>query len=448
MESITEFINTVNGLLWGRPMLILLVGVGAYLTIGLKFMPWRKIVYAFGQLFKGRDGIGEGEISPFQALMTAMSATIGTGNIIGVAAAILIGGPGAVFWMWVTALVGMATKYGEAVLAVKYRETDALGNHVGGPMYYIKNGLGSNWTWLGFLFAIFGTIAAFGIGNMFQSNAVAGALNSKFSIDPWISGGIIALLAGSVIIGGIRRLGAVAGKLVPLMAILYITGSLIIIIANIGEVPAALSLIVKSAFSLESAAGGAAGASIIVVIQAGVARGVFSNEAGLGSAPIAHAAAKTNNPVRQGIIGMLGTFIDTIVVCSMTAIVIIMSGLWQTETDKTALSSQAYGQSLPFAEYIIIFGIVVFAFTTILGWSFYGERCAEFLFGEWVIKPYRVLWIIAAFFGATRDFDFIILVADTMNAFMAIPNLIALALLSPVVFKITREYFSDTQGGS
>ena len=443
MESITAFINTVNGLVWGRPMLILLVGVGAYLTIGLRFMPWRKISYAFRQLLKGRDGIGEGEISPFQALMTAMSATIGTGNIIGVAAAILIGGPGAVFWMWVTAFVGMATKYGEAVLAVKYRETDALGNHVGGPMYYIKNGLGSNWTWLGFLFAVFGTIAAFGIGNMFQSNAVAGALSSKFAISPWISGGVIALLAGAVIIGGIKRLGAVAGKLVPLMAILYIIGSLIIIIAHIGEVPAALALIVKSAFSLESAAGGAAGASIIVVIQAGVARGVFSNEAGLGSAPIAHAAAKTNNPVRQGIIGMLGTFIDTIIVCSMTAIVIIISGLWQTETDKTALSSLAYGQSLPFAEYIIIFGIVIFAFTTILGWSFYGEKCAEFLFGEWVITPYRVLWILAAFFGATREFDFIILIADTMNAFMAIPNLIALALLSPVVFKITREYFSD-----
>jgi len=347
--------------------------------------------------------------------------------------------------MWVTALVGMATKYGEAVLAVKYRETDALGNHVGGPMYYIKNGLGSNWTWLGVLFAIFGTIAAFGIGNIFQANAVAGALQSKFAIDPWISGAVIAVLAGAVIIGGIKRLGKVAGKLVPIMAILYIAGSLIIIIINIGEVPAALALIVKSAFSLESAAGGAAGASIILVIQAGVARGVFSNEAGLGSAPIAHAAARTNNPVRQGIIGMLGTFIDTIIVCSMTAIVIITSGLWQTETDKTALSSLAYGQSLPFAEYIIIFGIVIFAFTTILGWSLYGERCAEFLFGEWVITPYRILWIIAVFIGAggAWEFDFIILMADTMNAFIAIPNLIALALLSPVIFKVTREYFSD-----
>ena len=443
MESLNTIISEINGIVWGRPMLILLVGVGIYLTIGLKFMPWRKIGYAFTKLFKGREGVGDGEITPFQALMTALSATIGTGNIIGVAAAILIGGPGAVFWMWVTALVGMATKYGEAVLAVKYRETDALGNHVGGPMYYIKNGLGSNWIWLGFLFAIFGTVAAFGIGNMFQSNAVAGALHKHFAIDHWISGGVIALLAGAVIIGGIKRLGAVAGKLVPFMAIIYIIGSLVIIVANIGEVPAALALIVKSAFSLESAAGGAAGASIIVIIQAGVARGVFSNEAGLGSAPIAHAAAKTNDPVRQGVIGMLGTFIDTIIVCSMTAVVIIISGLWQTETDKTALSSSAYGHLLPFAEYVIVFGIVIFAFTTILGWSLYGERCAEFLFGERIIKPYRILWVFAAFFGATREFDFIILVADTMNAFMAIPNLIALALLSPIVFKVTKDYFSD-----
>ncbi|MEM7304663.1 MAG: sodium:alanine symporter family protein [Pseudomonadota bacterium] len=440
METITNIISTVNSIVWGKPMLILILGVGLYLLVGLRFMPWKKLGFASRELIKGRKSEGEGEITPFQALMTALSATVGTGNIIGVAAAILIGGPGAVFWMWMTALVGMATKYGEAVLAVKYREVDKLGNHVGGPMYYIKNGLGSSWNWLAILFAVFGTVAAFGIGNMFQSNAVAGALSNKFDINPMISGLVMAILAALVIIGGIKRLGAVAGKLVPIMIVLYIAGALLIVLAHISEVPAALALIIKSAFTIDSAAGGAAG-SIIVVISAGVARGVFSNEAGLGSAPIAHAAAQNNSPVRQGVIGMLGVFIDTILVCTLTALVIVISGLWQIETDKTALSFLAFGQELQHAEFIVIFGIVIFAYTTVLGWSFYGERCAEFLFGERIITPYRVLWIISIFFGATRDFDFIILLADTMNALMAIPNLIALALLSPVVFQISKDFF-------
>ena len=440
METITSIISSLNSIVWGKPMLILILGVGLYLLLGLRFMPWKKLSYASKELVKGRRSEGEGDITPFQALMTAMSATVGTGNIIGVAAAILIGGPGAVFWMWITALVGMATKYGEAVLAVKYREVDNLGNHVGGPMYYIKNGLGAKWNWLAILFAIFGTVAAFGIGNMFQSNAVSGALSSKFDINPMISGLVMAILAAMVIIGGIKRLGAVAGKLVPLMIFLYVAGALIIILVHISEVPAALALIVKSAFTIDSAAGGAAG-SIIVVISAGVARGVFSNEAGLGSAPIAHAAAQNNSPVRQGVIAMLGVFIDTIIVCTLTALVIVLSGLWQVETDKTALSFLAFGQELPHAEYIVIFGIIIFAYTTVLGWSLYGERCAEFLFGEKIITPYRILWIIAIFFGATSDFDFIILLADTMNALMAIPNLIALALLGPVVFQISKDFF-------
>ena len=440
MESITSLISSLNSIVWGKPMLILILGVGLYLLLGLRFMPWKKLGYASRQLIKGTRGEGEGEITPFQALMTALSATVGTGNIIGVAAAILIGGPGAIFWMWMTALVGMATKYGEAVLAVKYREVDHLGNHVGGPMYYIKNGLGPKWNWLAIMFAIFGTVAAFGIGNMFQSNAVSGALSSKFDINPMISGVVMAILAAMVIIGGIKRLGAVAGKLVPIMIILYILGALFIIFTHITEVPTALALIVKSAFTMDSAAGGAAG-SIIIVISAGVARGVFSNEAGLGSAPIAHAAAKSNSPVRQGTIAMLGVFIDTIIVCTLTALVIVLSGLWQVETDKTALSYLAFGHKLQHADYIVIFGIVIFAFTTVLGWSFYGERCAEFLFGEKIITPYRILWVIAIFFGATRDFDFIILLADTMNALMAIPNLIALALLGPVVFQISKDFF-------
>jgi AGCS family alanine or glycine:cation symporter len=443
MEALTSLLNTLSSFIWGPFTLVLVLGVGAYLTIGLKFIPWRKTIpYAFSLLFQGRKSAGKGEISPFQALMTAMSATIGTGNIAGVATAIFIGGPGAIFWMWITALVGMATKYGEAVLAVKYRETDALGKHVGGPMYYIKNGLGSQWRWLAFLFALFGTVAAFGIGNMVQSNSVADALHTNFSIDKKITGAVIAILAGLVILGGIKRIGAVAGKLVPLMAIAYILGSLAIIFNNISEVPAALSLIVDSAFNGSAAAGGFAGAGIMIAIQMGVARGIFSNEAGLGSAPIAHAAAQTDSPVRQGMIAMLGTFIDTIIVCTMTALVIIISGAWTSGKTGASLSTLAYGNSIPFGEYIITFGLVVFAFTTILGWSYYGERCAEYIFGEKIILPYRILWILAAFIGADQKVNLIWILADVMNGFMAIPNLIALALLSPVIFKVTKEYLS------
>ena len=443
MQSLTSLLNSLSAFIWGPFTLALLLGVGVYLTLGLKFIPWRKTLpYAFGLLIKGRRASGKGEISPFQALMTAMSATIGTGNIAGVAAAIFIGGPGAIFWMWITALVGMATKYAEAVLAVKYRQTDELGKYVGGPMYYIKHGLGSHWAWLAFLFALFGALAAFGIGNMVQSNSVADALHSNFSVNTHITGLAIALLAGLVILGGIKRIGAVAGKLVPLMAMAYILGSLFIIITNINQVPDALMVIVDSAFNGSAAAGGFAGAGIMLAIQMGVARGIFSNEAGLGSAPIAHAAAQTDSPVRQGIIGMLGTFIDTIIVCTMTALVIIISGAWTSGETGASLSSLAYGNALPFGEYIITFGLVVFAFTTILGWSYYGERCAEYIFGAKIILPYRILWIIAIFIGASQKVNLIWVLADVMNGFMAIPNLIALALLSPVIFKVTQEYFT------
>ena len=406
-------------------------------------MPWRQLSNAFKHLIVGRSSQGDGDIPPFQALMTAMSATVGTGNIAGVATAIFIGGPGAIFWMWITALFGMATKYAEAVLAVKYRETDDDGRFVGGPMYYIKNGLGTKWHWLGFLFALFGTIAAFGIGNMVQSNSVADALHSNFAVDTNLTGIVIAGLAALVILGGIKRIGTVASKLVPIMAIFYITGSLIIIFANITEVPAALAIIVDSAFNGHAAVGGFTGATIMMAIQFGIARGIFSNEAGLGSAPIAHAAAQTNNPVRQGMVGMLGTFIDTIIICTMTALVIIISGAWTSGETGASLSSLAYASSLPLGEYVITFGLVIFAFTTILGWSYYGERCAEFIFGTKIILPYRLLWIAAVFIGASQKVNLIWILADVMNGFMAIPNLIALALLSPIVFKITKEYFSN-----
>ena len=443
METLNAVLNSLSGFIWGPFTLVLLLGVGIYLSLGLKLMPWRQLSNAFKHLIVGRSSQGDGDIPPFQALMTAMSATVGTGNIAGVATAIFIGGPGAIFWMWITALFGMATKYAEAVLAVKYRETDDDGRFVGGPMYYIKNGLGTKWHWLGFLFALFGTIAAFGIGNMVQSNSVADALHSNFAVDTNLTGIVIAGLAALVILGGIKRIGTVASKLVPIMAIFYITGSLIIIFANITEVPAALAIIVDSAFNGHAAVGGFTGATIMMAIQFGIARGIFSNEAGLGSAPIAHAAAQTNNPVRQGMIGMLGTFIDTIIICTMTALVIIISGAWTSGETGASLSSLAYASSLPLGEYVITFGLVIFAFTTILGWSYYGERCAEFIFGTKIILPYRLLWIAAVFIGASQKVNLIWILADVMNGFMAIPNLIALALLSPIVFKITKEYFSN-----
>ena len=443
METVTAALNTLSSFIWGPVTLVLLLGVGIYLSLGLKLMPWAKIPHAFGLLKQGRKASGDGDIPPFQALMTALSATVGTGNIAGVATAIFIGGPGAIFWMWITALFGMATKYAEALLAVKYRETDQLGKHVGGPMYYIKNGLGQNWQWLAFLFALFGTVAAFGIGNMVQSNSVADALNTNFGVNTQLTGSVIAALAALVILGGIKRIGTVAGKLVPIMAILYIVGSLLIILAELDQVPAALMVIVDSAFNGHAAAGGFAGATVLMAIRFGIARGIFSNEAGLGSAPIAHAAAQTDNPVRQGMIGMLGTFIDTIIICTMTALVIIISGAWTSGETGASLSTLAYGSSMPFGEYIITFGLVIFAFTTILGWSYYGERCAEYIFGTKIILPYRLLWIAAVFIGASQKVNLIWLLADVMNGFMALPNLIALALLSPVVFKISKEYFSQ-----
>ncbi len=442
MEALTSLLNKLSSFIWGPIMLALLLGVGIYLTIGLKLMPWRKIGYGFKLLFSGQADKDQGDISPFQALMTALSATIGTGNIAGVATAIFLGGPGAIFWMWITALFGMATKYGEAVLAVKYREVDSRGKRQGGPMYYIKNGLGDNWKWLGFLFALFGTIAAFGIGNMVQSNSVADALQSNFNVNPMLTGIVLAILVGLVIIGGVKRIGEVAGKLVPIMAIAYIAGSLLVIFANFGQVGNAFSLIFSSAFNGTAASGGFAGAAVWAAIRFGVARGVFSNEAGLGSAPIAHAAAQTNDPVRQGMIAMLGTFIDTIIICTMTALVIILTGAWTSGETGASLSTLAYGQGISGGNYIVTIGLVIFAFTTLIGWSYYGERCAEFIFGTAIIIPYRIVWVVAVMTGALIKLNFVWLLADVMNGFMAIPNLIALALLSPIIFKVTKDYLN------
>ncbi|MGR9053020.1 MAG: alanine/glycine:cation symporter family protein [Gammaproteobacteria bacterium] len=450
MQRLTELLNLISDWVWGPVMLGFLLGIGFYLTVGLRAFTWRNIPFAFLSLWRGRHlSEQEGDITPFQALMTALSATIGTGNIAGVATAIYMGGPGAVFWMWITALFGMATKYAEAVLAVEYRECDELGQHVGGPMYYIKNGLGPRWRWLAALFALFGTFASFGIGNMVQANSVADAVSTMFNVPDWATGGVLCVLAAVVVLGGITRIAEVADKLVPFMALAYIGGCLAVIVFNADKIPETLSAIVVDAFTPTAATGGFAGATVWMALRFGVARGIFSNEAGLGSAPIAHAAAKTRGPVQQGTIAMLGTFIDTLMVCTMTALVIVLTGAWTGGENGASLSTLAFERGLPgWGGYIVVFGLVVFAFTTILGWSYYGERCAEYLFGVRVILPFRILWIAAIPAGAMGKLGQIWLLADIMNGLMAIPNLIALALLSPVVFKATRAYVAERRAGT
>ncbi|NOQ34269.1 MAG: amino acid carrier protein [Methylococcaceae bacterium] len=441
MNTLEIILKEMSSFIWGPITLFFLLGIGVYLTLGLKLFTWRRTVQALVMLWKGRESEKQGDITPFQALMTALSATVGTGNIAGVATAIFLGGPGAIFWMWITALFGMATKYAEAVLAVEYRETDDEGMYVGGPMYYIKNGLKSHWAWLAWAFALFGTLASFGIGNMVQANSVAAALDSMFQIPVWQTGIVLTCFTAIVILGGIKRIAQVAAKLVPIMAIAYVACGLYVIFSHAAEVPQALLLIVESAFTPTAAVGGFAGAAVLQAIRFGVARGVFSNEAGLGSAPIAHAAAKTNDPVQQGMIAMLGTFIDTLLICTMTALVIILTGAWTSGETGAALSTLAFNTGLPdVGGYVVVFGLVVFAFTTILGWSYYGERCAEFLFGTKVIWPYRLLWLCAIPAGAMGKLSMVWLLADVMNGLMAIPNLIALALLSPVLFKLTTHY--------
>ncbi|ROT98265.1 sodium:alanine symporter family protein [Marinobacter sp. R17] len=443
MEALSDFIKLINGWVWGPPMLVLILGVGLFLSLGLKLMPVLKLRAGFRLMWQGRKSTDEGEIPPFQALMTALSATVGTGNIAGVATAVFLGGPGALFWMWLTALVGMATKYSEAVLAVNFREVDERGDHVGGPMYYIRNGLGRHWSWLAVLFAIFASIAGFGIGNTVQANSVADVVQTNFGLPHWVTGLVLAILVGLVLIGGIKRIGQVASSLVPLMAIAYLVSGLIVLALNATEIPHAIVMVVKHAFTPVAAQGGFAGAAVWAAIRFGVARGIFSNEAGLGSAPIAHAAAQTNNPIKQGMVAMLGTFIDTIIICTITGLVIITSGAWTSGESGAALTSMAFANVLPgVGNYMVAIALAVFAFTTILGWSFYGERCIEFLFGVKAIWPYRVLWIIAIPVGATSNLGIIWLIADTLNAMMAIPNLIALALLSPIVFRLTREHFA------
>jgi len=451
MDGFTQLVGLINSYAWGWPMLALILGTGLFLQIGLRLMPIRHIGSAFKQLWQGRKTTDQpGNISPFNSLMTSLAATIGTGNIAGVATAIVLGGPGALFWMWITALVGMATKYAEAVCAVQFRERDEQGEYRGGPMYYIKNGLGNKWLWLATAFAGFAMVAGFGIGNTVQANSVAQTLHATFAIPTWLTGLILMVLVASVLLGGIRWIATTAGYLVPFMAIAYVLAGLIVILLNITALPATLWLIVESAFTGHAAAGGFAGATVLMAIRWGVARGIFSNEAGLGSAPIAHACARTNSPVRQGTIAMLGTFIDTLIICSITGIAIIITGVWSSGETGAALTASAFGQTLSWSvlehnlgQLIVSCGLAIFAFTTILGWSVYGERCTQYLFGQSSSRWFRLLWVVLIPVGATADLGIIWLIADTLNAFMALPNLIALALLSPVVFKLTRQHFDE-----
>ncbi|MFP6861214.1 alanine/glycine:cation symporter family protein [Pseudomonas sp.] len=445
MEFVNTLVNQLNGVVWGPPMLVLILGTGLFLMLRLKFMPLSKIGAGFKLMWQGRKkGDAEsGEISPFQALMTCLAATVGTGNIAGVATAIFLGGPGALFWMWCTALVGMATKYCEVVLAVHYREKDERGEHVGGPMYAIKNGLGKKWLWLGTAFAIFGGFAGFGIGNMVQVNSMAAALQTTFNVPLWVTGVVTMVFVGMVILGGIKRIGKVAATLVPFMCVAYIIAAFVVLVVNAAEIPAAFEMIFTYAFSPAAATGGFAGAAVMAAIRFGVARGIFSNEAGLGTAGIAQAAGTTDSPVRSGMIGMLGTFIDTIIICSMTGLAIITSGVWTSGASGAALSAAAFESAMPgVGGYILTIALVVFAFTTILGWSYFGEKCWEYMVGTKSILPFRILWVVAVPFGAIAHLDFAWLVADTLNGLMAIPNLLSLLLLSPIVVKLTKDHFA------
>jgi len=442
--------DAVNGFVWGPVMLLVLVGTGVYLSVRTGFFQIRKFGYAMrntiGRVLGGRSEKADDEnISGFQAVSTALASTVGTGNVVGVATAISLGGPGAVFWMWLSAFFGMMTKYAEIVLAMKYRQVNREGRYVGGPMYYIHDGLKQ--PWLAYLFAIFATLATFGIGNMTQANSIAGAVESSFGVDRTVTGIVLVVLTAVVILGGIKSIARVTEKLVPVMAVFFVVMSLVLLALHAGQILPSLALIVKAAFDPASALGGAAGFTLAQAIRMGVARGVFSNEAGLGSAPIAHAASNTREPVEQGLWGIFEVFVDTIVICTMTALVIITTGVWQTEHEGAALTIAAFNDGLPgtIGGIGLTIGLAMFAYSTILGWSYYGEKSLEFLFRKTsgvkvAILVYRIVFVAAVLAGAVGSLQVVWDIADTLNGLMAIPNLIGVILLSGVVVKETRSY--------
>jgi len=446
----TEILGTISSFVWGLPTIVLLVGTGGFITTILKMVQFRHFVYGW-KLISGKydNPEDEGEVTHFQALSTALSATIGTGNIAGVGTAVAIGGPGAIFWMWVTAVFGMGLKYAECLLSLNFRKVHADGTTGGGPMYYLEHGLGQKW--LGVAFAVFATIASFGIGNMVQANSVAEPLLDTFGVPKLATGITIAVLCFAVIVGGVKRIGAVSSKVVPAMAVFYIVGALLVIFTHLGEVPAAFAQIIRDAFSGTAAAGGFVGSGVAQAIRFGVARGIFSNEAGLGSAPIAHGAAQTKEPVREGLVAMLGPFIDTLMICTMTGLVIIITGAFTMQgadgsgLTGAVLTKTAFQKGMPFpgGEYIVTIGIIFFAFSTVIGWSYYGDRCIDYLFGQKAVLPYRVIYCLIVPVGATIKLSLVWTISDIFNALMAWPNLVGLIFLSPVVVRMTKEYFAD-----
>lgn len=461
LSQINTILVAIDDFVWGIPLIVLILSVGIFLTIRLKGLQFTKLVLGFKYMFSNEKSGEDGEVSSFAALCTALSATIGTGNIVGVATAIVAGGPGALFWMWMAALVGIATKYAECLLAVKYRKVAEDGHIVGGPFYYIEKGMGIKWKWLAKIFAFFGVgVGLFGIGTFTQINGITSAVNNFF--DPnnswtttilgmnysWtvvITGIILTLCVGLVIIGGLKRISKVAEIVVPFMAITYVIAGLIIIIVNITAIPAAIVEIVQSAFGLRAVAGGAIGA-MIVAMQKGIARGIFSNEAGLGSAPIAAAAAHVEEPAKQGLVSMLGTFIDTIVICTMTGLAIVLTGTWNIGLEGVAVTTKAFQLGLPFpaqvSSFILMICLVFFAFTTIIGWDYYSERCLEYLSNgnQKLVKGYRWLYILAIFIGPFMTVSAVWTIADIFNGLMAVPNLIALVALNGVVVAETKKY--------
>ena len=450
VDALLAFNSWLNSIVWGPPFMILLVGTGLYLTIRLGFFQFTHLGHAwkqtFGRYFKKTEEGEEGAISSFQSVASAMAATIGVGNIAGVSTAIALGGPGAVFWMWLTALVGMATKYGEASLGIKYRQIDPeTGEVSGGVMYYIEYGLGKGWKWLAVLYGLLAGVAAFGIGCMVQANTFAHAFETGFNVPPYISGIVVVVATALVTLGGIKRIAMTAERIVPIMAIVYIIGSLVVIFANITNLGWAFGQIFTYAFSPAPAAGGFAGAGVAAAIRYGIARGIFSNEAGLGAASIVHAQAR-NTPVRQGMWGMWETFIDTIVVCTMTALVIILTGAIGTGTTGAELASTAFNKGLPGpGGMIVLFGLILFSYTTMLTWNFYGEKSWEYIFGPKIVVPYRLLFLAFLYVGAIGGLVLIWDIADTLNGLMAAPNLIALLVLAGVMAKDKKEYVNEYQ---
>lgn len=433
-EWFADITAEISGFVWGLPLIIFLVGTGIFLTVRLFFFSFRMLPHSLRMLFTKQDDKSEGDISHFQAVMTALAATVGTGNVVGVATAVVIGGPGAVFWMWMTALVGMATKYSEGILGVKYRQQNIRGEMAGGPMYYLEHGLGQKW--LGVLFAFFAVFAAiFGIGNMIQANAASDVALDVFNVPTWLTGVIMAVLIGLVLLGGIRSIGRTAGILVPFMIIFYLLAGLTIMVLNFDQVPAALGLIFTDAFTGQAVAGGALG----TVIRMGVARGLFSNEAGLGTGGIAAAAARTDVPARQALISMTQVFIDTIIVCSITGITLVMADMYASGTEGAALTAQSFELFLPgIGDYVVAITLLIFIFSTILGWGYFGEKCFEYLVGTRYNVIYRVIFVLAIIPGATMSLETVWNLGDIFNALMAVPNLIGLIALSGVVAAETK----------